>query len=74
MLYLRASSYRVVIVHTEPSAHAISENGYYVPLTQNNTTLADDLRRPCTTVKPKETNIKPLLVTLSTIKIQLHGV
>lgn len=55
---LRASSYGVVVVHTEPSTHAIPENSYYVPLTQNNTTLTDNLRRSSTAVKPEKTEVR----------------
>lgn len=54
--YLWASRYGVVIVHTEPTAHAISEYSDDVPLAENNRALTDYLSSSGATVEPEETN------------------
>lgn len=61
--YLWAPRYWGVIVHTQPAAHSISEDGDHVPLTDNNVTLTNYLSSSCTTVKPEGKQIKYSVVT-----------
>lgn len=51
--HLWASWYGSVVVHPQPAAHSVPEDGDRVPLTNHNSAVTDDLRRSRPAVKPE---------------------